>query len=48
MVTINKLLQQAVIDGVLECPVCGGRLEPDAEHCGDCGWTNPLVELGFI
>jgi hypothetical protein len=48
MVSIRQLQQQALTRGVIECPMCGETLEPDAEHCGCCGWTNPLTENGFI
>ncbi len=48
MVSIQKLLQEALYDGVIECPDCGEQLEPDAECCSTCDWENPLVKRGFI
>ncbi len=45
---IIELLEQAAEEGVINCPRCGAPLEPDAERCGECGFPNPLVELGFI
>jgi len=44
---IEKLLEQAAIDGIIYCPKCGNSLEPDAEKC-QCGWINPLRECGLI
>lgn len=41
---IENILQQAAIDGIIECE---NRLEPDAPKC-HCGWKNPLVEMGMI
>ncbi|NMC08142.1 MAG: hypothetical protein GYA24_23250 [Candidatus Lokiarchaeota archaeon] len=40
--------QEALYEGVIECPNCGQDLEPDAECCGVCDWENPLVNHGFI
>lgn len=47
MSKIDELLEQAVSEGVIECPKCGDSLEPDAEACA-CGWENALVAGGFI
>ena len=47
MSDILELLGQAAIDGVITCPKCGNRLEPDAEKCS-CGWVNELRERGMI
>ena len=46
--TFEALLEGAAHDGVIVCPKCGNGLEPDCEECGDCGWINPLVQMGFI
>lgn len=46
-VSIMKLLKQAAYDGVIECPNCGGNLEPDNPKC-QCGWKNPLPARGYI
>ena len=43
-----SVLEEAAIDGVITCPECGNRIEPDCDRCGDCGWVNPLVEMGLI
>lgn len=45
---IYDLLEQAAVDGVIICPVCGNHLEPDAEKCGECGWKNVLVTGGYV
>ncbi len=44
---LEKLLEDAAIEGVIECGKCGNSLEPDAEHCS-CGWKNPLIKMGYI
>jgi len=44
---MESLLEEAM-DGVLICRKCGNRIEPDCEKCGECGWKNPLIEMGFI
>lgn len=44
---IEKLLKQAVCDGIITCGNCGKSLEPDAEICY-CGWINPLRRDGYI
>jgi len=44
---LEKLLRQAVRDGVITCPKCGNHIEPDAEECS-CGWKNILREEGLI
>jgi len=44
---IESILQQAAFDGIIECPECGNKIEPDAETCS-CGWINPLREMGMI
>jgi len=44
---IEQLLEDAVLEGVIQCGKCDCSLEPDAEKCR-CGWKNPLVELGMI
>ncbi|MEX2715088.1 MAG: hypothetical protein Q6370_002185 [Candidatus Sigynarchaeota archaeon] len=48
MTSIRALLEQAATEGAIECPLCGSQLEPDVERCGDCGWINPLEELGLV
>lgn len=45
---LENLLKQASYDGVIQCPKCDTSLEPDAEKCGECGWTNRLRAEGFI
>ena len=44
---IEKLLEQAVTEGMITCPECDNNIEPDAERCY-CGWVNPLREYGYI
>jgi len=44
---MESILREAAMEGVITCPVCGNRIEPDCDECC-CGWVNPLVELGFI
>lgn len=44
---IENLLEQAVTDSVIECEDCGNEIEPDCPACS-CGWSNPLIDLGFI
>ena len=41
MKLIEKLLKEAVEEGVITCPKCENLLEPYAEKCL-CGWKNPL------
>ena len=48
MTSIRTLLRQADTTGTITCPGCGVSLEPDVMRCGDCGWINPLQELGLI
>lgn len=45
---LTELLEQAVREGVIECPNDGTSIEPDAEKCPECGWVNPLREHGMI
>jgi len=45
--SINSLLEEALGEGVITCPECGERLEPDAVKCL-CGWKNVLMEAGLI
>jgi hypothetical protein len=47
MKRIEKLLREALEEGVITCPKCGSLLEPDAKVCC-CGWKNPLVKKGYI
>ena len=44
---LERLLEAAAFEGIIECPECGEELEPDAEECS-CGWENILIELGCI
>ena len=44
---LEKLLREAVEQGVITCPECGNLLEPDAEQC-ICGWKNLLRIMGVI
>lgn len=48
MSELEKLLEEAVIEGLIHCPKCGTALEPDAKKCPECGWKNPLILEGFI
>lgn len=46
---IEKMLKDALFDGVLECPYCGyGDLEPDYDACPECHRSNPLKKRGYI
>jgi len=42
------MLRQAVFDDVVECPKCGSKMEPDAEKCGECGFSGTLRGMGLI
>ena len=44
---IESVLREAAMDGIISCPACGNRIEPDCEKCC-CGWVNPLLEMGLI
>jgi len=44
---IINILEEAVMNGVICCPECGNRIEPDCEKCS-CGWINPVMAMGFI
>jgi len=46
-VDIERLLEQAALEDMIECPECGRVMEPDCEECV-CGWKNVLRKLGFI
>lgn len=48
MEDFEELLEQAVYGGMIQCEYCGNFIEPDASHCYNCGWVNPLVKYGFI
>ena len=45
---IVQLLQDAVWEGIIECPDCGERMEPDCRRCPGCGKPNPLRAGGYI
>ena len=45
--SLESLLEEAALEGVITCPECGKCIEPDAEACC-CGWDNPLIAEGFI
>ena len=45
---LEKLLEEAVMEGCIMCRECGSLLEPDAEECGECGWSNPIFAEGCI
>ena len=47
MVSIENILEQAAIEGMITCIICGNNIEPDCDTCS-CGWKNPLIELGMI
>ena len=44
---VEEILRQAAFEGVIECPECGNKIEPDCDAC-PCGWINPVVEMGMI
>ena len=44
---MESLLEEA-LGGVITCRKCGNSIEPDCEECGECGWKNPLIEMGMI
>ncbi|MFH0748564.1 MAG: hypothetical protein V1915_01380 [Candidatus Bathyarchaeota archaeon] len=44
---VERLLREALEDGVLTCPKCDNLIEPDAEKC-QCGWKNPFRKSGYI
>lgn len=46
--SIEKYLEEAVVQGRIECPQCNNYLEPDCPICGECGWENPLIKQGLI
>ena len=48
MQDIERLLQQAVFDSVVECPYCQFQLEADYRVCPECSRENPLRLLGLI
>ena len=45
---LEAQLQQAAMDSIVECPDCGNRMEPDAEACGECGFSNTIRNAGMI
>ncbi|MGW8177283.1 MAG: hypothetical protein ACWGQW_00580 [bacterium] len=45
---IEQMLKDAVIEGIVECPDCGERMEPDCSRCPECGKPNPLRAGGYI
>ena len=45
---VSDALEQAAFNGIIECEECGNSLEPDCPECCECGWKNPLIELGMI
>ena len=45
---LETLLEDAVFEGIIECPDCGEHLEPDAPKCWECGKPNPLIIMGMI
>jgi len=47
-VDIVEIAEQAVYDGIIECPFCGTSIEPDCKKCPNCGWGNALVDSGMI
>ena len=46
--TVESILEEAVKDGMITCPKCENKIEPDGPECGICGWENPIVILGLI
>jgi len=47
-VDIKKLAEQAMLDGILECPRCGTSIETDCPKCPTCGWLNALMQAGIM
>ncbi len=47
METEIRLIRDAVINGFIECPECGNRIESDCDVCC-CGWENTLILWGLI
>jgi len=45
--TVEACLEEAANEGMITCPNCGNKIEPDGEKC-ICTWVNPIVKLGFI
>lgn len=45
---IDEMLEQALFDGVVNCPTCQSDLEPDYDVCPHCKVSNPLRKGGFI
>lgn len=46
--SIEAILREAALEGVVECRGCGMSLEPDCARCGDCGWRSPLIRGALI
>jgi len=44
---MEEVLMEAAFEGVITCPECGNRIEPDCDICC-CGWKNPMLGLGLI
>jgi len=42
-----NIMEETLMEGVITCPKCGNRIEPDCDVCS-CGWKNPLIEMGMI
>jgi len=42
-----EVIMQEALDGIIDCRNCGNSIEPDCEKC-NCGWKNPIVEMGLI
>ena len=46
---IERMLKQAVLDSVVECPYCEHTpLEADYSNCPTCHKANPLKKAGLI
>jgi len=41
---VERALEQAVVDGLVECYNCGESMESDAKKCSYCGAPNPMAD----
>lgn len=48
MVNIDRMLEEALFDGVVSCPNCESSIEPDIDVCPHCDKKNPLRKMGYI
>ena len=45
---VERMLKQAVMDSVVNCPYCEAVMEADCPNCPNCGEKNLLMEYGLI